>query len=345
MDAFFASVEQRDNPLLRGKPVAVGGTTNRSVIAAASYEARKFGVHSAMPTVTALSKCPGLILVKPNGKAYREASEIIQSIFFEYTDAVEPLSIDEAFLDVTFHKRGPNSATLIAKEIKEKIYNATQLTSSAGISYNKFLAKVASDYRKPNGLFVIKPEEAIAFLEKLEINQFYGVGKVSAQKFHELGIHTGADLKKCDLQSLKHWFGKAGEYYYHIVRGIDNREVAPFRERKSIGSEQTFEIDIAEWDEIYDRFLRIIDRMWNSAERKNTEAKTITIKIKFFDFEVITRSHTLDIFVTSKEQLVYEATLLLKKEFPLTKPIRLLGVTLSNFRTGFEKPSQMIFKF
>jgi DNA polymerase-4 len=341
MDAFFASVEQRDNPALRGKPVAVGGSSNRGVVAAASYEARKYGVRSAMPVVTALAKCPGLILVKPNGRAYKEASEIIRSIFFEYTDAVEPLSLDEAFLDVTFQKSGPPSATLIAKEIKAKIKEQTQLTASAGVSYNKFLAKVASDYKKPDGLFVITHEDALGFLEKLSIDQFFGVGKVSAQKFHELGIHCGADLKKCDLNSLKKWFGKAGEYYYQIVRGVDNRPVMPIRERKSIGAEQTFEKDIQNEEELIDRLLRSVDRMWRTVDRKETEGKTITIKIKFFDFEVITRSHTLDTFVFSKQQMAEEAVELLKKEFPLPKPVRLLGVTLSNFSSDLDKPKQM----
>ena len=345
MDAFFASVEQRDHPELRGLPVAVGGSSNRGVIAAASYEARKFGVHSAMPTVTALSKCPQLIMVKPNGKAYVEVSEAIQSIFFEYTDMVEPLSLDEAFLDVTFHLQHPYSATLIAKEIKEKIFQTTQLTASAGVSYNKFLAKIASDVNKPNGLFVIPPENALEFLEGLKIDRFFGIGKVSAEKFHELGIHTGKELKKIDESDLVKWFGKVGSYYYHIVRGIDNRAVKPFRERKSMGGEQTFERDIADVVELRDRMLRVIDRMWKSVEKSSAEGKTVTLKIKFSDFEMITRSRTLDFYVDSKQQIVEIALSLLNDELPLPKPVRLIGVTLSNFKQEDQSPEQMFLHF
>ena len=345
MDAFFASVEQRDHPELRGKPVAVGGSSNRGVIAAASYEARKFGVHSAMPTHTALSKCPQLIMVKPNGKAYHEASEAIRSIFFEYTEMVEPLSLDEAFLDVTFHLQHPYSATLIAKEIREKIFKTTQLTASAGVSYNKFLAKIASDVNKPNGLFVIPPENALEFLEGLKIDRFFGIGKVSAEKFHELGIHTGKDLKQISKSGLESWFGKAGSYYYQIVRGIDNREVKPYSERKSIGGEQTFERDIQDVAELRDRMLRVIDRMWKSVEKRSAEGKTVTLKIKYFDFEVITRSRTLDFYLDSKQQIAEIALSLLNDELPLPKTVRLIGVTLSNFKKDDQLPEQMLFHF
>lgn len=345
MDAFFASVEQRDNPALRGKPVAVGGSSNRGVVAAASYEARKFGVRSAMPTVTALARCPGLILVKPNGKAYRDASHTIHSIFHEYTDRVEPLSLDEAFLDVTFHKQGPNSATLIASEIKEKIRKQTQLTASAGISYNKFLAKIASEVNKPDGLFVIPPENAIAFLEELKIEQFYGIGKVSAEKFRELGIHTGKDLKRFKKQDLIHYFGKAGEYYYNIVRGVDNREVQPDAERKSIGAEQTFEKDVTDLIDLNDRLVRIINRMYRSVEHTQAEGRTVTLKIKFYDFEVITRSKTVDFYMGSLQQVQEIALSIFNDELPLPKSVRLLGVTLSNLRTDEELPEQMILNF
>lgn len=340
MDAFFASVEQRDNPSLRGKPVAVGGDSKRGVIAAASYEARKFGIRSAMPTLTALAKCPNLILVKPRGGAYKEASQIIHSIFFDYTDMVEPLSLDEAFLDVTFHKIGPDSATLIAREIKERIKEETQLTASAGVSYNKFLAKIASDYKKPDGLFVIPPEDALDFLEKLKIDNFFGVGKVSAQRFHNLGVFTGRDLKQISKANLITWFGKAGSYYYNIVRGIDNRDVKPAEESKSIGAEQTFEADFTDEVEVKSRMLKIIDRTWKRSERHQALGKTVTVKIKFFDFEVITRSKTLDNYIDSKEMLIHEATELLINETPFKKPVRLIGVTLSNFKGNDDSPTQ-----
>jgi len=345
MDAFFASVEQRDNPSLRGKAVAVGGSSNRGVIAAASYEARKFGVHSAMPTVTALAKCPHLILVKPNGNAYKEASQIIQSIFFDYTEMVEPLSLDEAFLDVTFNHSSLGSATLIAKEIKQRIKKETQLTASAGVSYNKFLAKVASDYKKPDGLFVIEPEKALKFLEALKIEQFYGVGKVAAQRFHDLGIHCGSDLKKITKNDLVSWFGKAGAHYFNIVRGIDNHDVVPVRENKSIGAEHTFESDLSDVDEIQFRFTEVIDRAWKRIERHKVVGRTLTLKVKFFDFEVITRSKTFDFYIDSKEVMMHEAFSLLTKETPLKKQVRLLGVTLSNFKEEDHSPIQSTINF
>jgi DNA polymerase-4 len=345
MDAFFASVEQRDNPLLRGKPVAVGGSSRRGVIAAASYEARKFGVHSAMPTVTALARCPQLILVKSNGSAYKEASQIIQSIFFDYTDMVEPLSLDEAFLDVTFCDTAQHSATLIAREIKQRIKAETQLTASAGVSYNKFLAKVASDYKKPDGLFVIPPENALAFLEELPVEKFFGIGKVSAQRLHDMRIDTGKALKAISRADLVSWFGKAGAYYYNIVRGVDNREVIPQRECKSVGAEQTFETDITNTEEILFRFLPIADRAWKRIDKHQVTGKTITIKIKFFDFEVITRSKTFDHYLNSKEQIVEEAKQLLENEFPVKKPVRLLGVTLSNFKEDDHSPIQSTINF
>ncbi|MDA3930497.1 MAG: DNA polymerase IV, partial [Prolixibacteraceae bacterium] len=331
MDAFFASVEQRNRPELKGKAIAVGGSSNRGVVAAASYEARKFGVRSAMPTHKAMALCPHLILIKGNGKAYKEVSEIIQGIFHEYTDLVEPLSLDEAFMDVTFHKKGVHSATLIATEIRERILAETQLTASAGISYNKFLAKIASDINKPNGMFVIPPEDAISFLSDLKIDQFFGIGKVSAEKFHSLGIHTGKDLRRFDKNDLVRWFGKAGNYYYNIVRGIDNREVKPFRERKSIGAEQTFEKDIDSVDELNERLYRVIDRMWKTVERKTVAFKTVSLKLKYFDFEVITRSKTVDFYMDSKKEMINIAVSLLRDELPLPKAVRLIGVTVSNF--------------
>ncbi|MCF8362490.1 MAG: DNA polymerase IV [Prolixibacteraceae bacterium] len=345
MDAFFASVEQRDNPQLRGKPVAVGGSSNRGVIAAASYEARKYGIHSAMATVKAKQLCPQLIIVQSNREAYIEASRLIRSIFHKYTDIVEPLSIDEAFLDVTFSTHENRSATLLARKIKNEIHEATGLTASAGISYNKFLAKIASDINKPNGIFTIPPEDAITFLEKLEIGEFYGIGKASRQKFHELGIFNGKDLKKYSKKDLIQWFGKAGGYYYNIVRGIDNREVTPHRERKSIGAEKTFENDSSLPSELESRLLKIIDKLWLDIESKSIEAKTITLKIKFHDFESITRSNTLGIFIKNKKQLTERALKILRAEYPLEKPVRLLGVSLSNFRHELKLPKQMNLTF
>lgn len=342
MDAFFASVEQRDNPQLQGKPVAVGGDRSRGVIAAASYEARKFGVRSAMPTSKALALCPSLVLVKSNRETYVETSRIIRNIFHDYTDYVEPLSLDEAFLDVTFHKRGENSATLIAQEIRQRIFEETNLTASAGVSYNKFLAKVASDINKPNGIFVIPPEEALSFLETLKIEKFFGIGKVTVEKFHKMGIFTGKDLKRMSKNSLMQYFGKVGDYYFNIVRGVDNREVQPFSEQKSIGAEHTFENDIVNTFDLRDRLLRVIDRAWKSIEKKKIEGKTVTLKMKYSDFSVITRSRTVDYFIDSKSQLISEALIIFKAELPFEKPIRLLGVTLSNFKKEDNLPEQML---
>ncbi len=244
MDAFYASVEQLDNPALRGKPVAVGGSRERGVVAAASYEARNFGVRSAMPSKLAKRKCPDLIFVKPHFSRYKEISEQIRAIFFEYTNLVEPLSLDEAYLDVTYTKRGKPSATLIANEIRRRIFIETGLTASAGVSYNKFLAKVASDVKKPNGMFVVTPEKAQEFIDQLEIRKFYGIGKVTAEKLNKMGIWIGSDLKKLDRIELVQLFGKAGNYFYEICRGEDHRPVEPERERKSVGAEQTFSIDL-----------------------------------------------------------------------------------------------------
>jgi DNA polymerase-4 len=345
MDAFFASVEQRDNPALRGKPVVVGGSGRRGVVAAASYEARKYGIHSAMPTATALARCPHLIVVGSNGQAYQEASQIIQSIFFDYTDMVEPLSLDEAFLDVTFTDTAHHSATLIAKEIKQRIKEETLLTASAGVSYNKFLAKVASDFKKPDGLFVIPPEEALAFLEKLPIDKFHGIGKVSAQRLHDMGIHIGNDLKAINRNDLVSWFGKVGGYYYDIVRGVDNREVIPERQCKSIGAEQTFETDSDDLNELDIRFNKVVDRAWKRIGKHQVSGKTVTLKIKFYDFEVITRSKTLNHYIDDKVSVYNEAKQLLESEYPLKKPVRLLGVTLSNFKDEDHSPVQSTINF
>ncbi len=303
MDAFFASVEQRDNPELRGKPIAVGGLGSRGVVAAASYEARKYGVYSAMPAKTAKRKCSFLIFVKPRFEAYKQVSDQIRQIFLEYTDLVEPLSLDEAYLDVTTHKKGKPSATLIAKEIKQRIKNETGLTASAGISINKFLAKIASDFNKPDGIYLIKPENAETFVEELTIEKFFGIGKVTANKMHQLGITQGKDLKKFTEFELIRKFGKQGSYYYNIARAIDNREVKPNRLRKSVGAENTFEYDIEDTNEMKQELLSIAQTLIKRIEKSKSFGKTLTIKVKFSDFRQITRSKTNKIEIDSFEQL------------------------------------------
>ena len=333
MDAFFASVEQRDFPELRGKPIAVGGSSERGVVAAASYEARKYGVRSAMPSKIAARLCPHLIFVKHRFDVYRSVSQQIMDIFKDYTDLVEPLSLDEAYLDVTHNKIGMPSATLIAQEIRARIKEETQLTASAGISTNKFLAKVASDINKPNGLTLIPPDEAEAFIEGLPIEKFHGIGKVTAAKMKKLGINTGADLKKLDRIELSKRFGKAGSYYYRIVRGEDNREVTPDRIRKSIGAEQTFQKDISGKAEVEERVAQITEIVSRRMEKNQAAGKTITLKIKYFDFQVTTRSKTVNQYLSKLSDLLPLAKeLLYQPEFP-PQPIRLLGVSLSNLDT------------
>ncbi|MFO8235375.1 MAG: DNA polymerase IV [Bacteroidales bacterium] len=292
MDAFYASIEQRDNPDLQGKPIAVGKGSERGVVAAASYEARKYGVRSAMSSKIASRKCPELIFVKGRMDHYKSVSEKIMEICYEYTDFVEPLSIDEAFLDVTKNKKKLQSATLIAKEIKTKIYQQTNLTASAGVSINKFLAKTASDYNKPDGLFVIKPEDAERFIEELPIEKFFGVGKVTAEKMRKLGIHSGLELKKKTQQWLIKHFGKMGIFYYYISRAVDEREVNPNREQKSVGTEKTFEKDLQTKFEIITALYHIEQELMRRMERSGSFGKTLTLKIKFSDFRQITRSKT-----------------------------------------------------
>ncbi|MBN1925349.1 MAG: DNA polymerase IV, partial [Prolixibacteraceae bacterium] len=292
-----------------------------------------------------LNRCPGLILVEPNGKAYKEASNIIRSIFHEYTDYVEPLSLDEAFLDVTFPKTDRGSATLLAMEIKSRIFESTGLTASAGVSYNKFLAKVASDFKKPDGLFVITPQEALAFLEELKIERFFGVGDVAARKFHESGIYSGKDLKKISKTDLVKWFGKSGAYYYNIVRGVDNREVENYREAKSIGAEQTFETDLSGEEELKKRLDQIIERVWKRIEKSGASGKTLTLKVKYHDFEIISRSKTYNYYIHNKEDMRKETFYLFENEVPFKKPVRLLGVTLSNFFEEGQQPVQASLKF
>jgi DNA polymerase-4 len=341
MDAFFASVEQLDNPELRGKPVAVGGSGARHVVAAASYEARKFGVRSAMPSITAKKLCPDLIFVKHRFERYNELSDRVLEIFLEYTDVVEPLSIDEAFLDVTVNKKNIGSATLIAKEIKKEIKERTGLTASAGISFNKFLAKIASEMKKPDGLFVIKPSDAESFIDNLPVEKFFGIGKVTAEKMHKLGIHNGSDLKKWELPDLIRNFGKVGKFYYDIVRGIDDRPVEQESERKSIGTELTYDKDLTTSFEIIAELYKVEKELMDRLEHAGTTGKTITLKIKFSDFTQITRSRTLHHYIRNFETLHRTVTDIRKSlELEGTR-IRLLGVSVSNLESEDENKGQL----
>jgi len=330
MDAFFASVEQLDNPELKGKPVAVGGSGERSVVAAASYEARKFGVRSAMPSTIARRLCPDLIFVKHHFERYQEVSSSVFEIFKDYTDIIEPLSIDEAFLDVTTDKKNIGSATLIASEIRKDIKDKTMLTASAGISINKFLAKIASDIKKPDGQFVIPPEDAAMFIEKLPVEKFYGIGKVTADKMHKFGIHNGADLKTWDLTSLVRNFGKVGMFYYKIVRGEDDREVETSQERKSIGTELTFDKDLTTKFEIIAELYKIEKELIRRLEESDASGRTITVKVKFSDFRQITRSKTLQNYINDFDTLHREVSEIRKSLNLEGSKIRLMGVTISN---------------
>jgi DNA polymerase-4 len=341
MDAFFASVEQLDNPELRGKPVAVGGSGERHVVAAASYEARKFGVRSAMPSVTAKRLCPGLIFVKHHFDRYEEVSSQIIDIFREYTDVVEPLSIDEAFLDVTTDKKSIGSATIIAKRVKKEIKEKTGLTASAGISINKFLAKIASDIKKPDGLFLIAPEDAEKFIEALPVEKFYGIGKVTAEKMHLLGIHSGADLKKWDLPSLVRNFGKAGKFYYDIARGIDDRPVETDSERKSIGTELTYEKDLKTRFEIIAELYKVEKELMDRISQAGITGRTITVKVKFSDFRQITRSRTLMHYIRDFGTLHKEVSEIRKSLKLEGTRIRLLGVTISNLESDDSEERQL----
>ncbi len=336
MDAFYASVEQLDNPELKGKPIAVGGSSKRGVVAAASYEARKFGVRSAMSSVLAKRNCPELIFVKARFDRYKEISNIIRTIFFEYTDLVEPLSLDEAYLDVTHNKKGNPSATLIAQEIRQRILKETGLTASAGISINKFIAKVASDMNKPNGQKTINPEEVIQFLEDLEIRKFYGVGKVTAEKMYKLGIFTGKDLKQKTLEFLDSNFGKSGSYYYHVVRGIHNSEVKPHRIPKSVGAERTFSENLSSEIFMLERLEHIADELDRRLKKSNIAGKTITLKIKYSDFTLQTRSKTLPYYIADKALILEMAKELLYQE-QLQNSVRLLGISLANLNTENKK--------
>ncbi len=342
MDAFFASVEQRDDPSLRGKPIAVGGGGVRGVVAAASYEARQYGVRSAMPGATAKRLCPDLLFVKHRFEVYKEVSQQIRSIFADYTDLIEPLSLDEAYLDVTENKKHIHSGTLVAEEIRQRIFETTQLTASAGVSYCKFLAKIASDINKPNGLKVIKPEEAILFIEALPIKKFFGIGKVTEKKMQGLNIFTGADLKKLSQIDLVRHFGKAGRHYYNIVRGIDEREVNPNRIRKSIGSERTFNTDFEEWEDLKDRLEPIIKEVFELLKKKNNYGRTITIKIKNAAFQTITRSKTFGSDLKDARQFKLTALQLLEDNYQGAGKIRLLGVAVSNLMSEREEGGRQL---
>ena len=330
MDAFFASVEQRDNPELRGKPVAVGGSSGRGVVAAASYEARKFGVRSAMPSVTAKRKCPDLIFCKSRFEVYREVSEQIRAIFRHYTPLVEPLSLDEAYLDVTDDLHGIGSATQIAERIRRDIREATLLTASAGVSYNKFLAKLASDQNKPDGLCVIRPGQGAAFVQSLPVRRFHGIGPRGAEKMATLGIATGADLAARDADWLRAHFGSFGDYLYRAARGIDLRPVRTNRIRKSIGGERTFLEDISDPQDLRDTLERIIDIVWDRITDKQARGRTVTLKLKYNDFQIATRARSVERSVTEKATFAQIARAILDDELPLPLPIRLMGLTLSN---------------
>ena len=337
MDAFYASVEQLDNPELRGKPIAVGGSSQRGVVSAASYEARKFGVKSAMSSVIAKRNCPEIIFVKARFDRYREISRQIRSIFFEYTDLVEPLSLDEAYLDVTENKKGNPSATMIAREIREKIKQKTGLNASAGISINKFIAKVASDINKPNGQKTVDPEEVLDFLEQLEIRKFYGVGKVTAEKMYRLGIFTGKDLKSKSEEYLADHFGKHGPYYYNVVRGIHESEVKPNRMRKSLGAERTFSENISSEIFMLEKLTNIAEEIERRLQKSKVAGKTVTLKIKYSDFTLQTRSKTISYFISSKELILEIAKELLYQE-KMKDSVRLLGISLSNLNTDSPSP-------
>lgn len=344
MDAFYASVEQLDNPELRGKPIAVGGSERRGVVSAASYEARKFGVRSALSGVLAKRYCPELIFVRPRFDRYKEISQRIRKIFHEYTDLVEPLSLDEAYLDVTQNKKGNPSATLLAQEIRRRIFEETGLTASAGISINKFVAKVASDYNKPNGQKTVNPDEVLDFLENLPIKKFHGIGKVTAEKMYQLGIFTGKELREKSLEFLAGNFGKSGSYYYYIVRGIHNSEVKSERVAKSVATEHTFSENLTSEIFMAEKLEMIAGELERRLKRYEIAGKTVTLKIKYSDFTLQTRSKTLHYFISDKSLLYDTAKELLYQEKPKDS-VRLLGISLSNLNTEEKKTVAVQLKF
>lgn len=330
MDAFYASVEQRDNPELRGKPIAVGHAEQRGVVSAASYEARRYGVRSAMSSLKAKQLCPHIIFVPGRMNVYKEVSAQVHRIFQEYTDLIEPLSLDEAFLDVTHNKKGIELAVDIAKEIKKRIREELNLVASAGISYNKFLAKVASDYRKPDGLCTIHPDQAFEFISKLPIEAFWGVGKVTAQKMHSLGIHKGKDLQQCTLGMLTRLFGKAGHVYYDFAQGIDLRPVEAERIRKSVGCEHTLDKDITASSSVIIELYHVATELIERLKKSGFSGNTLTLKIKFYDFKQITRSITREQELNNMNDILPLAKQLLKEVDYSIRPIRLIGLTVSN---------------
>ena len=344
MDAFYASVEQMDYPELRGKPLAVGGSENRGVVSAASYEARKFGVRSAISGALAKKYCPDLIFVNPRFDRYKEISIKIRKIFYDYTDLVEPLSLDEAYLDVTHNKKGNPSASLIAQEIRLRILNEVGLTASAGISINKFIAKVASDFNKPNGQKTVPPNEVFAFLEDLPIRKFYGVGKVTTEKMYQLGIFTGLDLKRKPLDFLEKHFGKSGAFYYNVVRGIHNSEVKSDRITKSVAAEHTFEENLSSEIFMQDRLAVIAGELERRLKKHNIAGKTVTLKIKYSDFTQQTRSKTLPYFIADRN-LLFETVKELLYQERMKNSVRLLGISLSNLNTEIKKTVVVQLKF
>lgn len=336
MDAFYASVEQMDNPDLKGKPIAVGGSEARGVVSAASYEARKFGVRSAMSGAQAKRLCPDLIFVRPRFERYAQISKQIRKIFYDYTDLVEPLSLDEAYLDVTQNKKGNPSATLIAQEIRKRIFEEVGLTASAGISINKFVAKIASDYNKPNGQKTINPDEVEAFLEGLDVKKFYGIGKVTAERMYQLGIYTGADLKQKSFEYLDQHFGKSGRHYFYLVRGISNSQVKPNRTTKSVAAEHTFYTNLTSEIFMEEKLERIAGELSRRLEKHKISGKTVTLKIKYSDFSQQTRSKTLPYFISDKA-LLFETSKELLYQETMKESVRLLGISLSNLNTEIKK--------
>ena len=336
MDAFYASVEQMDNPLLRGKPLAVGGNEVRGVVSAASYEARKFGVRSAMSGIQAKKLCPEIIFVPPRFDRYKEISRKIRKIFFDYTDLVEPLSLDEAYLDVTENKKNIPSATLLAQEIRKRIYEEVGLTASAGISVNKFVAKIASDYHKPNGQKTVNPDEVGLFLEQLDIKKFYGIGKVTAEKMYQLGIFTGYDLKQKPLEFLEKHFNNSAQYYYQISRGIHNSAVKPNRTIKSVGAERTFLSNLSSEVFLEEKIISIANELEKRLQKSKIAGKTITLKLKYSDFSLQTRSKTLPYYISDKNLIIDVAKELLYQE-RLKNSVRLLGLSLHNLNNQEKK--------
>lgn len=344
MDAFYASVEQMDNPALRGKAIAVGGSENRGVVAAASYEARKFGVRSAISGVLAKKYCPEIIFVRPRFDRYKEISTKIHEIFHEYTDMVEPLSLDEAYLDVTQNKKGNPSASLLAQEIRLRIFNEVGITASAGISVNKFVAKIASDYNKPNGQKTVNPDEVIPFLEELPIRKFYGVGKVTTEKMYQLGIFTGLDLKSKSVEFLEKHFGKSGGFYFNVVRGIHNSEVKASRITKSVAAEHTFDVNLSSEIFMLEQLEKIAVSLEKRLKKYNISGKTVTLKIKYSDFTQQTRSKTLPYFIADKSLILETVEELLYQE-RMKDSVRLLGISLNNLNTEQKKAVVVQLKF